>query len=505
MEKLFFTAVLLAGSTFAHAQNPPTFANQSQPVPVKVNQVQERHFLRAPDILPGTLPEMREAAYWVARMKEPDAVVMTGGRIEQMNRNFVKKVKDLTLIDSSARKLILDKIDAYPGLFSSEPDVATLAPVQLAEMTRRMIAAQVKYMRHTEFGNILGIQYAPKEIDKLEEEMSAGTVSNEVTVQPGITVEAVCLRIVPMISPEYIGQPDKNRTRWDVWNLDIVPIGSPVQILHESKSGGFLFVLSHNGYGWVPSEKVAMASRSVIDQFAANPHFAICTGDKVPYYSGSACKYASGWFRMGDRLPLAGASQSSNAAASVSHSVKGSPRAILVPMRQADGKLAVQQAWLAPDADVHIGYLPYTRRNVVQQSLKLLDNIYDWTGAWMGRNHATALRDIFACFGFRLPSCGELLSVFNDNTKILYTREGRQRQYEAVTANEPFITLQICSSGHSQLYMGDYNGVPIVYDTHGYNYVDSTGQTLDIRRSCIGTIALPDYFLKQNVVFVELK
>jgi hypothetical protein len=501
MKKIVLIFLLAAGFPAAYAQNPPGFANQSQPAPIKPSQAGERHFLRAPDVLPGTLPEMREAAYWTARMKEPDAVVMTGTRIEQMNRDFVQKVKDPTRIDSSARKLILEKIDAYPGLFFSAPDVFTLAPAQLAEITRKMIAAQVRYMRHTEFGNVLGIQYAPKELDRLEGEMSAGTVDKEINVQPGITVEDICLRIVPMISPEYTGQPDKNRTRWDVWNLDIVPIGSPVQILHVSKSGGFLFVLSHNGYGWVASEKVAMASRAAIDQFAANPHFVVCTGDKIPFYSNASCKYASGWFRMGDRLPLV---NTATAPAGSSSSAKGA-RTILVPTRQADGKLSVQQAWLSPDADAHVGYLPYTRRNIVEQSLRLLDNIYDWTGAWMGRNHATALRDIFACFGFRLPSCGELLSVYNDKTKSLYTREGKQRQYEAVSANEPFVTLQICSSGHSQLYLGDYNGVPIVYDTHGYNYVDSTGQTLDIRRSCIETIALPDYFLKQDVVFVELK
>lgn len=290
LPSIVLMAILLAGSSSTHAQNPPGFAHQSQPLPVKAGQAQDRHFLRAPDVLPGTLPEMRDATYWVARMKEPDAVVITGTRIEQMNRDFVQKMKDPARIDSGARKLILDKIDADPGLFYSEPDAFTLAPAQLAEVTRKMIAAQVSYMRHTEFGNILGIQYASKELDRLEAEMSAGTVRGEISVQPGITVEGVCLRIVPMISPEYIGQPDKNRTRWDVWNLDILPVGSPVQILHVSKSGGFLFVLSHNGYGWVASEKVAIAGRSPISQFAGDPHFVVCTGDKVPFYSSAACK-----------------------------------------------------------------------------------------------------------------------------------------------------------------------------------------------------------------------
>jgi hypothetical protein len=192
---------------------------------------------------------------------------------------------------------------------------------------------------------------------------------------------------------------------------------------------------------------------------------------------------------MGDRLPL----------------VTGQSRKVLIPIHQANGSVAIQQAWLAPNADVHTGYLPYTRKNVVLQSFKLLDNIYDWTGAWLGRNHATALRDIFACFGFRLPSCGELQSIYNAHTKWLSNKTPKADQYKAALANEPFLTLQICSSGHSNLYLGDYNGTPINYDTHGYNYTDTTGRSLDIRRVCIETIAIPDYFLKQDVTFVELK
>ncbi len=139
------------------------------------------------------------------------------------------------------------------------------------------------------------------------------------------------------------------------------------------------------------------------------------------------------------------------------------------------------------------------------KAFKFLDNVYDWTGAWMGRNHATALRDIFACFGFRLPSCGELISIYNDHTKWLSSKKSREEQYAAALANEPFLTLQICSSGHSNLFLGDYAGTPINYDTHGYNYTDSSGRSVDIRRVCVEPILIPDYFLKQDVTFVELK
>jgi hypothetical protein len=274
-----------------------------------------------------------------------------------------------------------------------------------------------------------------------------------------------------------------------MWNYDIVPIGSPVQILHTSKTGGSIFVLTDKGFGWINSEEVALCSNDDIDKFNNSKNYIICTGDRVPYYSDSNCTYVSGRFRMGDRLPIKGNDQ----------------RLIQIPTRQVNGKFLIQEAWLLSDADINRGYLPYTRKNVVIQAFKLLDNLYDWTGAWYGRDHATTLRDIFSCFGFKFPSNGVLLSAYNDQKRIVYPEEGKEAQLNAISGNEPFLTIQICSSGHSQLYLGNYKGVPIVFDTHGYSYTDKNGNELVIRRCNVGTLSLPDYFLKQNITFVELK
>jgi hypothetical protein len=497
MKKMIFAALFAALSAFTgQAQTSPASADQSSLPSAQPGQ--EKHFLRAPEVLPGTLPEMRTSAYWTGQMARPDEVVMRVGQIRKMNMDFVERMRHPERIDSLARQLILAKIAAYPGLFFSEPDLFGQTAARRADIIRSTIQAEIKYMRHTQYGNILGIQYSAGELDRLEAEMSAGTVGELPKVQAGMAVEAVDLRIVPLIRPEYVGLADKNRGRWDVWSLDVVDIGTPIQILHVSKSGGYLFVLTPKGFGWLPAEKIAIAGRGAVDRYVTNSNFIVCTGDKVPFFGGRDGKFASGWLRMGDRVPLAGGT-GQNAGGT-------GPYKIMVPVRQADGSLSVQTAWLRAGADAHAGYLPYTRRNVLVQSLKLLDNIYDWTGAWMGRNHATVLRDIFSCFGFQLPSCGELLSAYIEHPKWMSASTPRERQYRKVLANEPLLTLQICSSGHSQLFLGSYDGVPIVYDTHGYNYTDSaSGKSFDIRRECIETIALPDYFLKQDVVFVELK
>lgn len=176
---------------------------------------------------------------------------------------------------------------------------------------------------------------------------------------------------------------------------------------------------------------------------------------------------------------------------------------IAIPFRNSDARLTLAKAWLTKDADVHVGFLPYTKRNILKQTFKLLDQVYDYTGAWFGRNHATILRDLFSCFGFTLPGNGTLLKAYHYSGSIK-PDAGKDTQYQAIMKNEPCTTIQI-SGGHSQLYIGEFKGIPYVFDTHGYGYTGEDGKEFVIRRSCIYTPELPDYMLKKEMTFVKLQ
>lgn len=443
--------------------------------------------LRAPDTIPGTLPEMREPSFWISRMKNPDKVVLTLAEIQTRNKDYFQRMNNFNQLDSNLQKQINQELASRPGLLAFIPDLNSKTPSELSALAKEMIDKEIKFLTRRRAGNILGIQYSDQEVKAIEDELAVTKIGNQIKIQSGITVGDTRLRIIPSIRPEYIG--NTGFAGWDMWNLDIIPVGSPVHILHLSKTRGFLFVLSDKGYGWINSEEVALCSKEETNNFNNAKEFIICTGDRVPYYTDSNCTYVSGWFRMGDLLPAK----------------PNNPRMIQIPTRQMNGKLLIQDVWLMVDADIHRGYLPYTPKNVVLQAFKLLDNIYDWTGGWYGRDHATQLRDIFSVFGFKFPSMGGMLSAYSYKPRFIFPNEGKEAQYKAVLSNEPFLTLQICSSGHSQLYLGDYNGVPILFDTHGYRYTDKSGDDLVIRRTNVGTISFPDYFLKQSFTFVELK
>ena len=313
---------------------------------------------------------------------------------------------------------------------------------------------------------------------------------NSITVRNGITVRTSRLRNIPSFFPQQIGLSQSRKTRWDLWNIGVIKIGRPLQVLHLSRTGEYMFVLCEVGYGWIRSENAAFAPKDEIDNFVNAVDFVVCTGDRVQFYTDERCTCSSGWFGMGARLPLVS---------------KDNPRLIKVPVRKMNGQFATETAWLVDSDDVYTGWLPYTRRNIIVTAFKLLGKTYDWSGAWFGRQHETTYRDIFACFGFDLPYHGTLFTFFNDNnTTVLHPEMGEDNYYKKILENEPFVTIQSCG-GHCQLFIGEYNGRPVVFDQHGYGYPDENDVWHEVRRCNVGDLRLPRYFLKRDVTFLELR
>ncbi len=452
-----------------------------------LGQQDQKYFLRAPDVLPGTLPEMRTPGFWIGKCDHPDRVILSPGKIGEMNLEYRTRMKDLPSLEHGLDRAIEKEVGNWSGLLAVPPDLDAMSPTAIAVLAKEMVDSQVRALRKKTHGNILSIEYAPWEIDAMEQEMAIDHIGHSLEVRRGTTVRDCRIRVVPTLRPEHVAVGDKGRARWDMFNLDIVPISDPVRILHASETGAYLLVLSSRGYGWIRSEDIALTGPSANGDDVLPEDFLLCTGERVPYYTGPGCEVASGWLRMGDRI---------------GYKMHGDRIAVLVPCRKTDGTLVMEQAWLREDADVHRGFLPYTARNIINQTFKLLDQAYDYTGAWFGRNHATILRDLFACFGFDLPGNGILMKAYNP-AGIIGPDQGKEAQYRAIMDNEPFVTIQI-GGGHSQLYLGNHGETPYVFDTHGYTYTGKDGKEYVIRRSCVYTPELPSYLLKNDIIFVKL-
>jgi hypothetical protein len=445
---------------------------------------------RAPVVLPGTIPEMRDPYYWIERMEKPDEIIMPYDEIRRMNEEYQRKIRKPDPFKNEPEGRIASLSYWWPGMALYVPDLRSMPPEAVSDTVKTRIEIQINHLRKQDYGNALAVKYSDSDIDAFEHEMALDRVKGRITVRDGIAVRTTVMRNVPTFTPDQVGRMENGKTRWDLWAVCILKIGKPVLALHPSRSGEHVLVLSEYGFGWARSEDIAFAEKSIIDEFVNPKNFVVCTGDRVPFYSDESCTYASGFFRMGDRLPLV---------------EKSDRRRIKVPVRKTSGGFTTEIAWLSPGADIYIGWLPYNRRNVVVTALKLLDSTYDWTGAWFGRQHETIYRDIFCCFGFELPYHGALFTFFGKRDEpALKPDGGKAEQYRVILEHEPFITLQSCG-GHAQLLLGDYNGTPIVFDQHGYGYEDENGTNVEVRRCTVGDIRLPSYFLTRPVTFLELK
>ena len=451
-------------------------------------------YKRAPEALPGTLPEMRDPAYWIERMDNPDEVILAPETIRQMNESYVEKMSSPEPFkgahpDRLPRDDKANRLDRWPGRFLVMPDIRSMKPDTISVITKEKIREDIDFLRQQKVGNFLAVEYSDNQIDALEDEMAIEHVPDEIVFRDGIAVRTTRLRIVPSFFPGQVGLMNNEKYRWDIWTANLVKIGKPVVVLHASRSGAYVFALSEEGYGWVESQDIAFGHILEIKAYNNPENFIVCTGDRVPFYSDKRCRYASGWLRMGDRVPIAS---------------RENPRIISVPVRSVNGKFSTETAWLAEDADISVGWLPYSRRNIVETAFKLLDNPYDWTMAYLGRNHETTYRDIFACFGFKLPFHGSLFTHFGDNNTVILPDIGREKQYAMILENEPFVTLQ-CSRSNVRILLGEYNGEPIAFNTNGYGYTDENGIEYEIKRTCITDTRMPSYFLKNPITVLVLK
>ena len=381
----------------------------------------------APEVLPGTTPEMRTTDYWVKRMSKPDEVVLAPAAIQKMNADYLKFISSPDPFKGVAKERVPNLTYWWPGHVTVAPNLNAMTAKEIADSVRSRVRVEIDFMRGKEFGNFLAVRYSSRELDEFEREMAIGSVKDDIKVRQGIAVRYTRLRNVPSFFPEQQGITENAKTRWDQWNVAILKIARPVSVFYPSRSGEYLFVLTEEGYGWVRSEDIALGTAREIQAFVNSPDFVVCTGDRVQFYTDAAATFSSGWFGMGDTLPLAS---------------KSNPRLVKIPARKSNGAFFTETAWLAKDAFVHTGWLPYTRRNVVETAFRLLDNPYDWSGAFYGRQHETTYRDIFAVFGFKLPWHGGLFTFYGKNTEVLKPDIGKENQYKTILSHEPFITVQ---------------------------------------------------------------
>ena len=383
--------------------------------------------------------------YWIDRTTAPDEVLSDEAAIAA----FVGSAYDTdpNLVDLSA----------YPE---------TLTGTDVAARVQSISKPYGRDLWYRDGGRVTDEDY-----DRYRSSLDLGQLPAIVEPRFGMVVERADMRTWPtedvvFKSPETI---DLDRFQENgLFPADIVVV------LHESADRQWYFAQSYNYAAWVRKDKIALGAREdILAYHDAEPFLVIAGNRATTNFNPETPSVSEIQLEMGTRLPLVPPEETG-------HNVDGqNPFAsyiVRLPTRTDAGELEFHNALIARNQDVHIGYMPYTRRNVLHQAFKFLGERYGWGHSYNARDCTGLVQEVYKTFGFVLPrnSGQQGSSEIGDNVRFAAdaSATGKMAALEGADVGD-----LLYSTGHVMLFLGIVDDEPyVIHDLSGAGWIDESGQ-----------------------------
>lgn len=378
--------------------------------------------------------KMLNPEYWIRKIDDADKIIMTEDKIHRFNGEIINKVS--TVYDLETYKESLSKDELINFIKSYK--------IPQKEM-------------YDKGGNLIKEDF----YDDILNNTNIKEVKEINLVKYGIAVRNTSLRSFPTDVGIFSKKSDIEFDRFQETGCQAL---EPVLILHVSKDKKWYFVQMYNYRGWTKAQDIAIAKyKKELFDYINSYNFLIVTGNyiKTQYnpFDGSVSKIE---FDMGTKIPLEVDNIPGNLR---NQSVEGN-YAVKLPTKDNNGSLEFKDALIAKNQDVNVGYLPYTRGNIIKEAFKLLGDRYGW-GDRGGRDCSSYIMYVYKTFGFKLPrntneqeiSTGKSLK-FTDSASI----QERIKGFDGVKPG-----ALIYMPGHAMIYIGKDGGIPyMIHDFNGY-------------------------------------
>jgi cell wall-associated NlpC family hydrolase len=356
--------------------------------------------------------------FWLSRLPSGNSLIMSPGEIAVYNREMLGKL--------SASTYDLTKLPA------SIPSQKLLS-----------------YMQETDFpdGYVNGQKMTYEFKHRVLANMNTAAIQAHNTVSWGLAVKRASLRAYPTATGIFDSADD---TDFDDLQNTIVNPGEALAIFFKSADGNWFFVQSSTYRGWISADSVAETSYAKWLNWQTRTPFLIVIAPELSLETGAGTVPAE----MGSRLPVAGKD--------------GNHYIVELPVRQTDGQAAFIHSTIPVDANVSLGYLPYTRANIIRQAFRFYGRPYGWGGLKDSVDCSSFIMDIYRCFGFTMPRDADTQEV-----KVGKVTAVSPANVEAVLDRTlPGATLHM--DGHVMLYLGHIADQYYVINSLG-SYGDSHG------------------------------
>jgi len=407
--------------------------------------------------IPGFVTGMQTAAFWIDRLDAPDAVVLDTAAIAAQNTRMRRE------------------------------DASILAPLALpARLERHTVADWIEAIskrpstpRFTARGPV-----SPAMFDAWVDALALDALPAQVTPRFGLVVRRADLRAFPTATRVFSRPDDIDIDRFQE---DALFPGTPVAVLHASRDGAWLFVVSERYRAWIESTHVAIGGKSEVAGYAARAaDGVVVTGATArTVFTPQAPEVSDVQLEMGVRVPRAHV----DVARALHGQVPAFGRVVELPVRGRDGALSFAPALLPAAADVADDVLPYTRAALIRQAFKFLGERYGWGHAYNARDCSGFVSEIYRSVGILLPRNTSAQAVSPALNRIEVGAD-MSRAQRLQLLRQADVGDMVFIPGHVMMVIGHVDGEPwVIHDTAGMSVRDAGGAV--VRLPLNGVVVTP--------------
>ena len=282
------------------------------------------------------------------------------------------------------------------------------------------------------------------------------------TTRYGIVTRRTDLRAYPT---DEIITDEKGDIDFDYVELSGAAVNEPLIIQGESAGGEWYYCCTGNCGGWIRSSDAAVcrdraewlsawkipANRVLV---VTDSRFALEYSNTEPALSGLVLTMGTILERADGDGPLGVRTDGliSNRSAYQNH-------VVWIPVRGENGAYRKVKALISERHKVHEGYLPLTRRNILDTAMNALGDAYGWGGMLSAEDCSGFLRGIYACFGMNLPRNTTWQSAA---PLFRFDLGGLPDAEKAEVIRSLPAGSMLYFKGHAMLYLGEKDGEPYV-------------------------------------------
>ncbi len=409
--------------------------------------------------------------FWVQRLADPDRELMATGAIAAQNERLLH-------LDDSVHDLA-----ALPETLDGQTIIDSIS----------RLSAPPKRALYDVSGNPVPAVI----LQGLVQSLALDAIPRHVPVRHGLVLRRTALRSFPTDLRAFSSPGETDIDRFQ--ESALFP-GTPVVILHESRDGQWLWVISPNYQAWMSRQDVAEGTRAQVLEYVSRAPYRIVTGAKpTTVFTRERPELSELQLDMGVRVPLARIAPD----ALVNGQHPYTAWAVELPVRDAQGRLSFAPALLQKNQDTSPGYLPLTQANLIRQGFKFLGERYGWGHAYNGRDCSGFVSEIYRSMGVELPrnTRDQSISPALDHEIFSDTSPPGARQ-SAVDALEVGDLVYI--PGHVMMMIGRIDGAPyVIHDTNGGSYLDADGNLRSIHLNGVAVTPLLPLRFSQGQSYVD--